>query len=158
MNLNTLSSLAILPVVYFTRGIDFTEVTEQGAKKKRLVLPRHGCGWGRSHRRLAGASNLFHLRLAFGVVQVLVLMASIFIRMRIMASENTAAGKREILVTPPKAPMQAEEPVPKRMTVFEYDLEQWNSALKSNVVQLLILGLIHYKWCVQASAVCLFVF
>lgn len=30
MNLNTLSSFLILPVVYLTRGIDFTEATAQG--------------------------------------------------------------------------------------------------------------------------------
>jgi hypothetical protein len=38
MNLNTLSSFIILPVVYFTRGIDFSETTAQGDTARRFLV------------------------------------------------------------------------------------------------------------------------
>lgn len=46
----------------------------------------------------------------------------------------------------PKAAFATEEPADKQSNVYEYDLEQWNSNLKGSLIQLCILGFIHYKW------------
>jgi len=42
-------------------------------------------------------------------------------------------------------PFSNEEPPTKEMTVHEYDMDKWNEMLKGGVMQLLILGVIHYK-------------
>ena len=139
MNLNTLSSFLILPVVFLTRGIDFTEATAQGDAAGVWLCFL-------AHEPLAGASNLFWLRVAFGATQALAFLAAFYIRHRIVAGKHSEASRKEILVQTPKSPLQTEEPEPKRMTVFEYDMEQWASAQKSNAIQLIILGVIHYKW------------
>ncbi len=99
-----------------------------------------------AYQSLAGTSNLFWLRVAFGATQALALLAAFYIRHRIVASKNSEASRKEIVVPTPKSPLQTEEPEPKRMTVYEYDMEQWASAQKSNAIQLIILGVIHYKW------------
>jgi hypothetical protein len=97
-------------------------------------------------RGLAGASNLFWLRVAFTATQALAFLAAFYIRHQIVANKNSEASRKEIVVPVPKSPMQTEQPEPQRMTVFQYDMEQWASAQKSNAIQLLILGVIHYKW------------
>ena len=82
---------------------------------------------------------------------MLAFLAAFYIRHLIVTRKASEASRKEISVKAPKSPLQTEEPEAKKMTVFEYDMEQWMSAQKSNAVQLLILGFIHYKWCVTAE-------
>jgi hypothetical protein len=70
MNVNTLSSLLVLPVVFWSRGIDFSE----------------------------GSDNLFYCRLAFGVVQVLLFAVTFWIKMKIDAQASSPKSREIIKV------------------------------------------------------------
>ena len=65
MSIASIQPFLILPLVYFTRGIDFS----------------------------AGSSNLLWLRTAFGAVQVLTVVALLLIRQRIEAAKATTSAK-----------------------------------------------------------------
>ncbi len=91
--------------------------------------------------------------MAFAATQALAFLAAFYIRHQIVARQNSEASRKQIVVPAVKSPMQTEEPEPRRMTVYEYDMEQWASAQKSNAIQLLILGVIHYKWAVAIPLV-----
>jgi hypothetical protein len=45
-----------------------------------------------------------------------------------------------------QAPFATEEPEEKTSNVYAYDSEQWASLIKGTLIQLGILGFIHYKW------------
>jgi hypothetical protein len=142
MNANSLGSLLVLPIVFWSRNIDFSE----------------------------NSDNLLYCRVAFVAVQVLLLVVSFYIKLKIDEAKSLPSSKRVIKVPvqkvcfnffffffffflffffshnnqSPLAP--ADEASEKEQTVYQYDSDQWSAALKANVMQLLILGFIHYKW------------
>ncbi len=74
MNLNTLSSFLILPVVFYSRNIDFSE----------------------------GSDNLWYIRVLFVVVQVLLFAFSFFLKQKIDAARQTPNSMKVIKVPVPK--------------------------------------------------------
>lgn len=118
MSMNALTSLVLLPVMWLTRGIDFSE----------------------------GTDNLFMLRVGFAASQLVMAALCAAVYLRMVAKAKTPDSLRKISFTPPKAPMATEEPVAREMTQFEYDSEQFWSFVKGNAFQLVFLLFLHYKW------------
>jgi hypothetical protein len=73
----SLTTFAILPVVYLTRGIDFSPDTA------------------------TGSSNLFYLRIAYGAVQVVLILLMFLVKSKIDGAKQTTL-KKEIKVKAPK--------------------------------------------------------
>merc|ERR1711991_130915 len=117
MSLASIQPFLILPLVFLTRGIDFTEPTK-----------------------------LLMLRVGFGLAQAVILGITFLIQAKINQKKGDEAHQKEIEVPGPKVPFSNEEPPVRKMTVYEYDMEKWNEALKQSLIQLAILGFFHYKW------------
>jgi len=88
--------------------------------------------------------NLLLLRVAFGSLQGLLLLASLFIYFKI-SSKNTQT-KLRVPPAPAAWGMQQEPTEPEEMTVHDYDMAELRKFLMQILMSVGICSVIHYNW------------
>jgi len=89
------------------------------------------------------SNNIFYARTAYVIGQSLILALSLYIRRRILKSNE----KGIIKVTESPKPFSTETtPVEQSMTTCEYDLNELSKSIKQTLTSILIIGFLHFKF------------